>query len=164
MSLYLLCMSRPKRSGTLNWQGKSNGTPGYFRVLATIAAVTLAACLLMLVAAVASAKTAGNGKIAFASDRDGNSEIYVMDADGSNQTRLTNNRGRDLDPVFSPDGKKIAFTSDRDGNSEIYVMNADGTGQMNLTNDPAQDPSPPGRPIARRSPSPAIATATLRSM
>ena len=121
-------------------------TPATSRVLATIAAVALATCLLMLVAAVASAKTAGNGKIAFASDRDFDGavtkhreEIYVMDADGSNQTRLTNNRGRDLDPVFSPDGKKIAFTSDRDGNSEIYVMNADGTGQTNLTNDPAQD-------------------------
>ena len=50
-----------------------------------------------------------------------------MNADGTAQTRLTNNAASDAYPVFSPDGQKIAFTSTRDGNSEIYVMNADGT-------------------------------------
>src|SRR2546422_583991 len=68
-----------------------------------------------------------NGKIAFVSDRDGNFEIYVMDADGSNQTRLTNNPARDGEPAWSPDGAKIVFVSQRDGNEEIYVMNADGS-------------------------------------
>ena len=72
-------------------------------------------------------------KIAFSSERDGNREIYVMNADGSNQTRLTNYPGRDSSPALSPDGTKIAFTSDRDGNQEIFVMNADGSGQTRLT-------------------------------
>ena len=71
--------------------------------------------------------------IAFASNRDGNFEIYVMNADGSNVTRLTNNAATDRDPAFSPDRSKITFISNRDGNSEVYVMNADGTNQTRLT-------------------------------
>ena len=79
------------------------------------------------------------GKIVFYSDRDGNYEIYAMNSDGSNQTRLTFNEVSDAYPVWSPDGRQIAFTSDRDGNDEIYVMNADGKNQRNLTNHPASD-------------------------
>jgi dipeptidyl aminopeptidase/acylaminoacyl peptidase len=51
-------------------------------------------------------------RIAFTSDRDGNDEIYVMDADGSNQTNLTSNSADDEAPSWSPDGSKIAFISD----------------------------------------------------
>ncbi|HLL76958.1 MAG TPA: LamG-like jellyroll fold domain-containing protein, partial [Pyrinomonadaceae bacterium] len=84
-----------------------------------------------------------NGKIVFRSSRDGNDEIYVMDADGSNQTRLTSNTASDLAPVFNHDGSKIAFISLRDGgNAEIYVMNADGTSQTRLTNNAAVDREP----------------------
>jgi TolB protein len=93
-------------------------------------------------------------KIAFISTRDGNAEIYVMDANGSNQTRLTNNLNQDSQPSFSPDGTKITFTSFRDGNFEIYVMDADGSNQTRLTNDPAIDTdpsfSPEGTKIAFR--------------
>ena len=86
------------------------------------------------------------GKIAFMSYRDGNGEIYVMNADGTNHIRLTNNAAEDYCPVWSPDGTKIAFMSLRDGNQEIYVMNADGTNQMNLTNNPALDRDPTWSP------------------
>ena len=75
-----------------------------------------------------------NGKIAFNSDRDGNWEIYVMNPDGSGQTRLTNNNYNDKWPSWSPDGTKIAFSRDLNGNWEIYTMNADGSGQTRLTN------------------------------
>ena len=83
-----------------------------------------------------AANSVQNGRIAFYSDRDGNFEIYVMNADGTRQTRLTNNTEYDWGPTWSPDGNKIAFESYRDGNGEIYVMNADGSGQTNLSNDP----------------------------
>jgi hypothetical protein len=92
-----------------------------------------------------------NGRIAFATIRDDNSEeIYVMNADGSNQTRLTNNTVSDGDPAWSPDGTRIAFTSTRGGNSEIYVMWYDGFDQMRLTTNGGEDPawSPDGARIA----------------
>jgi TolB protein len=80
-----------------------------------------------------------DGKIAFESDRAGNAEIFVMNADGSEQTNLTNHPAADRIPSWSPDGTKIAFQSNRDGDFDIYVMNADGTGVTQITNDPAQD-------------------------
>ena len=85
-------------------------------------------------------------KIAFISERDGNFEIYVMNANGSGQTNLTNNAAYDSQPAWSPDGAKIAFTSERDGNGETYVMNADGSGQTNLTNYPRLDGYPAWSP------------------
>ena len=74
------------------------------------------------------------GKIAFQSGRNGNMDIYVMNPDGSDQTRLTSDPEFDHSPAWSPDGSKIAFGSRRDGNDEIYVMNSDGSGVTNLTN------------------------------
>src|SRR3990170_6246104 len=62
-----------------------------------------------------------NGKIVFYR----NAEIYVMNADGTGQTNLTNDPATDYAPAWSPDGTKIAFYSDRDGNLDVYVMNAD---------------------------------------
>ena len=86
-------------------------------------------------------------KIAFGSTRDTNPEIYVMDPNGFNVVRLTNNPAADGQPAWSPDGSKIAFVSDRDGNAEIYVMNAtDGSGLVNLTNDPGSDYAPAWSP------------------
>ncbi|MBA3867563.1 MAG: PD40 domain-containing protein [Anaerolineae bacterium] len=73
-------------------------------------------------------------KIVFGSARDGNREIYVMNADGSNQINLSQNTADDRRPNWSPDGSKIVFNSTRDTlNYEVYVMNADGTGQTRLT-------------------------------
>ncbi len=85
-------------------------------------------------------------RIAFATNRDGNWEIYVMNSDGSNPHNVTNNPGRDSHPTWSPDGSKIAFQSERDGNWEIYVMNSDGSEQMRLTNDRGVDQSPTWSP------------------
>ncbi len=71
-------------------------------------------------------------------------EIYVMDADGSNRIRLTNNTVGDRWPNWSPYGQKIAFTRfHEDDSADIYVMNADGSDQVNLTNTPAFDELPP---------------------
>jgi len=89
-------------------------------------------------------------KIAFMSERDGNVEIYVMNADGSEQERLTNNPAVDTHPFWAPDGKKIAFNSERDGNFEIYLMNADGSEQKRLTNNPAIDGFPSWSPHGKK--------------
>ena len=72
-------------------------------------------------------------KIVFVSERDGNPEIYSCSIDGSNVKRLTNNTGRDEEPVWSPDGSKIAFVSNRSKTSHIYVMNADGSNVIQRT-------------------------------
>ena len=62
-----------------------------------------------------------------------------MNADGSNQTRLTNNSpsATDVYPSFSPDGSKIPFSSYPRWQFQIYVMDADGSNQTRLTNNPA---------------------------
>ena len=73
------------------------------------------------------------GKIVFESVRDGNSEVYVMESDGSNLVNLTNNAAYDGTPTWSPDGQRIAFTSERFGNPDIYLMNADGSDPTQLT-------------------------------
>jgi TolB protein len=94
-------------------------------------------------------------KIVFATNRDEphpidcqftydcNVEIYVMNADGTGRTRLTNGPGEDRWPAWSPDGAKIVFSSNRASvgtgcsytcDHDLYVMNADGTSQRRLTN------------------------------
>lgn len=88
--------------------------------------------------------------IAFESDRDGNNEIYLMNADGSELKNLTNHLDYDGLPAWSPDGKQLAFMSLRDGNMEIYLMNADGTDQKRLTENPANDYAPTWSPDGKQ--------------
>jgi len=86
------------------------------------------------------------GLIAFTSTRDGNPEIYVMNADGTAQTRLTTNAAMEAYPAVSPDGTRVAFTSWRDGDAEIYVVNVDGTGLRKITDNAAYDAEPTWSP------------------
>jgi len=100
-------------------------------------------------------------RIAFSARRDGHFEnefgityeIYVMDADGGNEQRLTENRNNDWYPSWSPDGKQIAFAADRKGdvvNWDIYVMAANGANQQNLTENRVYDSSPSWSPDGKR--------------
>lgn len=68
-------------------------------------------------------------KIAFMTNRDGNMEIYTVNADGSGLRRITRHQGNDASPTWSPAGNQIAFTSDRTGSPQIYIVDADGLGQ-----------------------------------
>jgi Tol biopolymer transport system component/polyisoprenoid-binding protein YceI len=88
-------------------------------------------------------------RIAFVSERDRNTDIYVMNADGSAPMRLTSNAWRDSRPVWSPDGSRIAFVSG-DERTDIYVMNADGSGQVKLTDSFAADQDPVWSPDGSR--------------
>jgi Tol biopolymer transport system component len=60
-------------------------------------------------------------------------DIWVMNADGTGMTNLTNHPSFDSEPTWSPDGSKIAFSSTRNGPAELYVMNADGSGVTQIT-------------------------------
>jgi hypothetical protein len=102
--------------------------------------------------------------IVFVSWRDGNGEVYAMDANRSGPRNLTQNPANDVRPAWSPDGRSIAFVSSRSPSSrckpgpglcglprrsEIYVMNADGSRKRNLTRRASDDYptwSPDGRP------------------
>jgi Tol biopolymer transport system component len=91
-------------------------------------------------------------RIAFVSQRDGNAEIYVMNADGTGATRVTNDPLTDGRPGFTPDGLALVFHSSRTaGKQQIWVVNVDGTGLTQLTRDSANSSptvSPDGQTIA----------------
>ena len=111
-------------------------------------------------------------QIAFVSERDGNFEIYMMDADGKNQRRLTNNDFPDTNPSWSPDGRRIIFVSERNKNiaaeeepimigggiiigdmrkrPQIYMMDADGKNQQRLSNEFVAEWHPSWSPDGRR--------------
>ena len=82
-------------------------------------------------------------KIVFSSDRDTNKDIYVMDADGSDITQLTDSQGQNIQPSWSPDGKYIVFSSSRTGsNYNIHIMKADGSNTYMITSDSDHDFNP----------------------
>ncbi len=96
--------------------------------------------------------SADRTQIAFSSNRSGDFELYVMDADGRNIRRLTHASGNDEDPAWTAEGKQIVFTSERSGTKQIYVMNADGTDARPLTSSAggnlAPALSPDGKSVA----------------
>ena len=88
---------------------------------------------------------AGN-ELAFATTKDGNSEIYRMDVSGKRFERLTENRAADLAPTWSPTGREIAFISDRGGSPQIYLMTSDGSNVKRLTYEGSYNTAPAWSP------------------
>jgi uncharacterized protein YegL len=92
------------------------------------------------------ADVAQNTQIVFSSNRDGDSEIFIMNADGSDQRQLTFNNFTDDKPDFSPDGRQIAWESNQGGTFDIWVMDIDGQNARPLTDNTSQDWGPAWSP------------------
>jgi Tol biopolymer transport system component/putative intracellular protease/amidase len=110
----------------------------------------VAFALLIAVSLLAAPTAAGQdhppGQIVFTSDRDGDTEIYIMNEGGTDQRRLTEQRGFDAMPDFSPDGTQIAFISARGGNQDVWIMNTDGGDLHQLTTTPGMEFHPAWSP------------------
>lgn len=78
-------------------------------------------------------------QIAFCSSRDGDFDLYVMGADGSDVKRVAKLEGMQARPCWSPDGKRLAFTWNRDGKYAVYAIELDGTGLLRLTDGDERD-------------------------
>lgn len=116
-----------------------------------IAIVVIAFISIMIVISIYVYKNADNQlKIAFFSNRDGNSAIYVMKANGWGLKKLTNTSGYEKSLSWSPDGRKIAFVSGIEKNCEIYTMNADGSDKKRLTKNTAYDLEPSFSPDGKK--------------
>lgn len=85
-------------------------------------------------------------RIAFASNRGGAWDIYVMTADGSQIQRLTDGTGTNVNPSWSPDGQQIVFAGRRSGGWALYMINADGGNIRRLTYNKDEDFRPAWRP------------------
>ena len=81
-------------------------------------------------------------KIAFISNRSGQSEVWIAGADGSNPVQLTTQGTAPTIPRWSPDGRRIAFAKRPGGNADVYVVDAQGGSPKRLTTSPGNDASP----------------------
>ena len=111
--------------------------------------------MLLLVGGCGGSGSSHGDAIAFVSTRDGDYAVYGMNADGSDQGRLTDEHGDtstpagttfQIAPAYSPDGTTIAFASAREGSLDLYAMDADGSGTRRLTTGPSNESEPAWSP------------------
>jgi Tol biopolymer transport system component len=125
------------------------------RALLTIAVLGLLTCAAFDSTPAADATFAGaNGKVAFIRTVAGVDNVFIMNADGSGVTNLTNSLDNEFSPAWSPDGTRIAFSREVAGDWDIYVITGDGGAPTRLTNGSPDDTrptwSPDGQTIAWR--------------
>lgn len=89
------------------------------------------------------------GRVAFASDRDGDNEIYTMRSDGSNVRKLTRNKQNEEFPNWSPSGRTVLFHREGDGNFDIYRVRAAGGRAQRVTANRAAEGVPAASPDGR---------------
>lgn len=116
--------------------------------------LTFAVSLLVIASATPSIHGQGadsGEKIVFHSSEGGkNSQIFVMNPDGTGREQLTDNAFSNVAPEISPDGSQIVFVSDRDGRNHIYLMDIDGRHQHRLTEAPEEEGEPTWAPSGDR--------------
>lgn len=130
--------------GTTQGTGR-RGARGFAALLAALVAATVP--LLATAQPAGAAFPGGNGKIAFASYRDGDYEIYVQNEDGTGLEQVTDNASLEFNPSLSPDGERVAFES----NNQVYVADVESKETTAISgNAGGSDPafSPSGREIA----------------
>jgi TolB protein len=86
------------------------------------------------------------GVMVFGTNRDGNSEIYVLNLANQALSRITSNTAQDIQPALAPDSVQVAYVSNQGGNNEIYLGGIDGRFPLNLTNNAADDQQPSWSP------------------
>lgn len=91
-----------------------------------------------------------SGRLVYATNRDGNREVYTVRVDGSDRQRITNHSATDGNPAWSQDGSEIVFYSDRNGSSGIYRVNADGSNVRLITDQASGTTSPTWAPDGSR--------------
>ncbi len=90
----------------------------------------------------ASTHQTGNRGILFVATHESNTDIYLIQEDGSGRKRLTTDPAEDSWPIWSPDGEKVLFQTRRSGNWDIFMMNPDGTGIQQVTQDASDEEYP----------------------
>ncbi len=115
-------------------------------LVGSLLGVMIAGLLIGILLLMSSAVWHGTGELVFASNQDGDLEIYRLDIDHRLTVQVTHNAIEDWQPDWSPDGQKIVFTSSYDLNMDVYVMDADGSDVRRLTDDPARDFGPAWSP------------------
>ena len=96
--------------------------------------------LVVLVASPAVADI--SGKIVFTSDRDGNPNVYIVNADGTGEKQLTDDDASDDQPCLSPDGNTVVFISGRKGNNDVWLVKSGGGGEKRITKTDAMEYDP----------------------
>ncbi|MBI5154215.1 PD40 domain-containing protein, partial [Candidatus Poribacteria bacterium] len=82
--------------------------------------------------------------------KDGNSEIYTANRDGSGARRLTESKATDGSPTWSPDGSRVCYVSDESGSIQLWMMGADGSGKRQLTRKGSWNDAPSWSPDGQR--------------